>query len=63
MAGCRTGACNEGRTAVVSSASSVEPVQLRAIMEIRTLGAHRMHGPVRPAELSAFPRAGPTGAP
>ena len=56
-------ALHDGRTAVVSSASSVEPVRLRAIMEIRARGANRLRGPSRPAELSAFPRAGPTGAP
>jgi hypothetical protein len=38
-------AAAEGRTAVVSSASLMEPLRLRATMEIRTRGANRLHGP------------------
>jgi hypothetical protein len=41
----------------------MEPCRLRATMEIRTRGANRLRGPYWPAELSALPRAGPTGAP
>ena len=43
-------AATKGRTAVVSSASLMEPSRLRAIMEIRTRGANRLHDPSWPAE-------------